>query len=304
MNCQNCNQVIEAGAAFCGNCGYPVQAAVPANPADAQPLNEPFATVNAGGLTAGVPGYAFTAPSQHAGENKALLALLFGIAGIAGSLFMALIGLVLGIAGLIMGTMSRSSTKRDLSTAGLAISSLAVLTSLAVWTYVVKHDSALQNNASQTHNVTAPAVSASGLSTPCYSTGFVDKLNVSNSADSCDMSAFNGSTLDNSTNAYKVAADQSQIANARNFTSLVKAALEKDVKNNLPGFAINTEQVTEFAGSPAYIVSTFDKAHGISVVEAAVLHQVENGENIFILVHAMDGRTADLSTLEAQWQWK
>jgi hypothetical protein len=295
MNCQNCKEVIEPGAVYCGNCGQPVQ-----------PAAVPFTPVQAAALAAGVPGYALATPSQHTGENKALLALLFGIAGIVGGLFMALVGLALGIAGLAMGTMSRSSTKKGLSTAGLAMSSVAILASLGVWTYAIKHNPASQKGTSQTaaHNINAPAVSASDLSTPCYSTGFVDKLNVSNAAGSCDMSAFNGTTLDNSTNAYKVYADRSPIANAKNFTSLVKPALEKDVKNNLPGFAVDSEQVAQFAGSPAYIVSTSNNAQGIALVEAAVLRQVNNGDNIFILVHAASGRTTDLSTLEAQWQWK
>lgn len=69
------------------------------------------------------------------GGTKALLSLLFGLAGLVGALFMALIGLALGLAGLTMGTMSRSSTKRGLSTAGLIVSSLAILASLAVWAY-------------------------------------------------------------------------------------------------------------------------------------------------------------------------
>jgi hypothetical protein len=295
MNCQNCKEVIEPGAAFCGNCGQPFQ-----------PAAVPFTPVQAVALAAGVPSYALATPSQHTGENKALLALLFGIAGIVGGLFMALIGLALGISGIVMGTLSRSSTKRGLSTAGLAMSSLAIVASLGVWTYAIKHDPASQKGTSKTtaHSINAPAVSASSLSTPCYSTGFVDKLNVSNASGSCDMNAFNGTTLDNSTNAYKVYADQSPIANAKNFTSLVKPALEKDVKNNLPGFAVDSEQVAEFAGSPAYIVSTSNNAQGIALVEAAVLRQVNNGDNVFILVHAATGRTTDLSTLEAQWQWK
>jgi len=332
MNCQNCNEVIEAGAAFCGNCGQPFRSATvmppapPPNPAasitnipvavspiaqvwqnqpaiaeNPQPLNGPFAAA-----AEGVPGYALATPAQHTGEQKALLALLFGVAGIVGALFMAIIGLALGIAGLVMGTMSRSGTKRGLSTAGLFISSLAILASLAVWTYAIKHDPALQQSASQptSHNVTAPAVSASDLSTPCYSAGFVDKLNVSNSPNSCDMNAFNGSSLDTSTNAYKVYADQSSAANTNNFTSIVKPALEKDVKDSLPGFIVDREQAAQFAGSPAYIINTSDNAQGVALVEAAVLHPIGNGENIFILVHAAAGRTTDLSTLEAQWQWK
>ncbi|HEY5442056.1 MAG TPA: zinc ribbon domain-containing protein, partial [Candidatus Saccharimonadales bacterium] len=146
MNCSKCHHALDADAAFCGNCGQPVaQAAQPSSspieqviqnqPAAAppQPLNAPLAAA------AGVPAYAVALPGQHSGDNKAVLALLFGIAGIVGALFIVLLGLVLGLAGLIMGTMSRSSSKRGLSTAGLVVSSVAILGSLGVWAYAVKH---------------------------------------------------------------------------------------------------------------------------------------------------------------------
>lgn len=307
MNCPKCNQPVEATAAFCGNCGQallvaavpPVRPTAVMPPASAQPL--PIAAP----AVAAVPAYALAQPARHINENKAWLSLVFGLVGIAGALFLALLGLVLGIAGLVLGTMSHSGTRRGISTAGLVVSSLAILGSLGVWVYAIDHDSALHKTpASVTHGITAPAVSSSSLTTPCYSVGFVDKLNISHSNNSCDSSAFNGPTIDSSSNAYKVYADQSTTATAVNFNSLVKPAIEKDVKDNLPGFSINSEQASQFAGSPAYVVNASNKSSGVAIVEAAVLHQVGNGDNVFILVHAINGPKADLSTIEAQWQWK
>lgn len=325
MDCPNCHQPIEAGAAFCGNCGQPLQAGqqqvvspppapppaplspiaqVISNPSPAPQAQIGTPVVAGGGVAAGVPGYALANPARHAGETKALLSLVFGIAGIVGALFVAILGLALGITGIIMGTMSRSSGKRGLSTAGLVFSSLAILAGLAVWTYAIKHDPRLSQNAPANHSITAPSVASAQVSTPCYSAGFVDKLNISSASDSCDMKAFNGTTIESSTNAYKVYADTSQIVSADNYASLFKSAIEKDVKENLPGFTTDSETVTQFAGSPAYVVQTSDKVHGVAIVEAAVWHQVKAGDNIFILVHALNGRSADLNTLEAQWQWK
>jgi len=311
MTCPNCHQATEDGAAFCGNCGQALQSPItkmvnnqPPETNDT-PLPGPLAAAGNSGMAAGIPSYALAKPGQHAGETKALLSLIFGIAGIAGALFLALIGLVLGTAGIIMGTMSRSGPKRGLSTAGLVFSSLAILASLAVWTYAVRHDPRFSQNAtSAAPGVSAPSVAASDVSTPCYSAGFVNQLNVSNGADSCDMSAFNGPTLNNSTNAYKVYADTSQTVNAQDYAGVFKPALEKDVKSNLPDFTIDSEAAGSFAGSPAYIISTSDKAQGVAVVEAAVLHRAGPGENVFVMVHAVSGQSADLTTLEAQWQWK
>ncbi len=287
MNCPNCSQQVEAGAVYCGNCGQALQA-----------RPSPVATA--------MPSYAVAVPSRQSGELKALVSLLLGITGIVGGLFMALFGLLLGIAGLVSGTMARRTYKRGLSMAGLIASSLAIVVGLGVWIYAIQHDPRLNPDASQVSHApsTLPAVTADGLSTPCYTTGFVNQLNVSNNANSCDMNAYNGETLNTSTNAYKVYADKAQIETVNAFLPVAKSALEKDVANNLAGFEIKSERVATFAGSPAYVINASDKVHDVTVVEAAVLHKVGNGDNIFILVHATSGSTTDLDVLEAQWQWK
>lgn len=327
MNCPNCHQDTEAGAAFCGNCGCALRqsqsagAAPPAPPPiplspiaravnqgdtnTAQPAIGRLAAAGTAGGVARVPSYALANPAGHVDETKALLSLLFGIAGLAGALFIAMIGLSLGIAGIIFGTMSRSSTKRGLSTAGLIFSSLAVLTGLAVWVYAIKHDPRFsQKVVSNDHSLSAPAIASSEVSTPCYSAGLVNQFNVSHGDNGCDMNAFNGTSLDSSTDAYKVYADTSQIVSSGNYTNLFKSALEKDVHDSLPGFSIDGEDSTQFAGSPAYIVNASDKTHNVAVAEEAVYHSVAAGDNVFILVHAVNGKSADLNTLESQWQWK
>lgn len=246
-----------------------------------------------------------TVPAQRRSGQKALWAVLFGLAGLAGTLFAAASGLVLGLAGIVMGSLSRSGSKRGLSTAGLFISSLAILAGLGVWTYAVSHDPALQGNTVPSGNsLSAPAVSTASVSTPCYSVGLVDRLNVINNPHSCDMNAFNGPTLTSSTNVYKVYANTSPTADAENFAGLARRAIEKDIRTNLPDFTITGEQSAEFAGSPAYIAKASDQAQRLVLVEAAVFHSATTGQNVFILVHAANGASTDLSILEAQWQWK
>ncbi len=254
----------------------------------------------------GVAAYAVPIPGQQAAETKALIVLLLGIIGIVGGLFMAVFGLVLGLAGLIIGTIARSQFRRGLNMAGLIVSSLAVLTGLGVWVYAIQHDPRFNpDSAPVSHAQSAtPAVVSADLSTPCYATGFVNRLNVSNSPGSCDMSAFNGQTLGTSTNAYKVYADKTQVESVNSFLGLAKNALEKDVSSNLTGFTLDGERIATFAGSPAYVVNTSDKAHNITVVEAAVMHKVSAGYNVFILVHATSGHSTDLDVLETGWQWK
>jgi hypothetical protein len=286
MNCPHCHQPIEPGAAFCGNCGQPL--------------------VTNAIAEAVVPSYAVATTIQQSGEKPAWLAVLFGVTGIAGALFFALLGLTLGLAGIIMGTMSRSGAQRKLSTTGLVLSSLAVAANLGVWAFAVQHDPRFNQTAAQTntHKVSSTSVVASNLTTPCYTAEFVNKLNISNVTGNCDMAAFNGATISASTDAYKVYADTSPSVTPANFSGIVKAAIEKDLHSSLPSFTIDSEKVTQFAASPAYAVIGSDKAQHVTVLEAAVLHRVKAGDNIFILVHAVNGNSADLNHLEAGWQWQ
>ncbi|MEK7599687.1 MAG: zinc-ribbon domain-containing protein [Patescibacteria group bacterium] len=314
MNCPSCHQDVETGAAFCGNCGAPLQIAasnktvseiahILHNQAEIKNApHGPWVAAGAGGLATRLPSYAFTKPSQHVGETRALLSLLMGTIGIIAAIFMPLIGLCLSITGIIMGTMSRSSAKRGLSTVGIIVSSLAILFSIGAWIYNYNHAAATQDDHQAVRNSSANFTA--DVSTPCYSTGFADKLNVKNNSGSCDMIAFNGSTMDDSTNAYKIYANKSQIVNDREFVGIAKQALEKDVKANLPGFSIVSQKATQFAGSPAYAVTAYNKDQGVSVIEEAVFHQVKNGESIFVIVHAINGSDPNLNELEGQWQWK
>ena len=71
------------------------------------------------GATA-LPAYALPIDGQRVGETKAILSLGFSILSLLITLFFfPLAGLVLAIAGLVLGTLSRSSTKRGVSTAGI-----------------------------------------------------------------------------------------------------------------------------------------------------------------------------------------
>lgn len=281
MECKNCHQSVETGAAFCGNCGTQLAAV--------NPVYESL----------GVE-HALATPEQHTGEIQAVTSVLLGVAGIFGAGFRPFIGLSLGIFGLVLATLTRHSVRRNFSTAGIVFSSLAIVCGLAGWTYAVtqaKHEAKAAS--SQT-----PTSQSANLSTPCYSTNFVDRLNVISKEDSCTMSAFNGDTIETSTTAYKVYASKANINDSFDFTSIAKQALEKDVKDKLPSFEITTQRVSGFAGSPAYTVTAVDKSNRVAVTETAVYHPTESGDNIFVLVHAVNDDNVDLSILEAQWQWK
>lgn len=313
MNCPKCNQLVDPGAAFCGNCGNPISD----RPNEESPIDQILSGHHAKTsahdtkllpAAASAPAYAIPEPAQQQGETKALLSLLLGVIGIAGCYYMALLGLVFGVAGIILGTMSRQSIKKGLSTAGLVTSSLALLAGLGVWAYFITHDPRLQQGQatgkSVQHNVPTNFVAATSLSTPCYYVGFTSKLNVSNLSGSCDMNAFNGGTMDNSSELYKVYASKANISED-GFADTAKSAIESDVHTNLPGFDIKSEKAGQFAGSTAYFVDAKNAKAATDVYEAAVYHQTQQGDNLFVIVHAVaGGDSANLNSLEAQWQWK
>lgn len=319
MNCRHCHRPLDPGAAYCGNCGQAVvvdnslsssthtmsKLAIERTLQAVRGDDDTIAATTGSSLTfndAAIPSYALATPQTHNSEIPAVLSVVCGIAGIAGAGFVALVGLGFGIAGLVLGTTAYAK-KRKLSTVGIVFSSLAIIVGLAVWAYAIKHDSLLRHNNGYGGGVGSAATSAS-IGTPCYSAGFVDSLTIQNSKGSCDMNAYNGRTLDGSTNAYKIYANQIPLVNNNNFSDFAKQALEKDIRSSLPNFHIVKEEVVLFADSPAYIVTTASPSKNVSLIEAAVFHPVQNGENVFILVHAVNGKAVDLRTIEAEWLWR
>lgn len=333
MNCQNCHELLEQGAAFCGNCGYPVQAPAPVVPQNVTPptpaiespqpiqpdapVDQPPAPVlpptptpiapsapGVAGVAPGIPSYALTTPKQHAGETPALLAVIFGVIGIVGSGFLIpIVGFAFGIAGLCAGTVASRIARRRLTVIGLIIAALAIVAGFASLVYNAEHDKNTAPNAQTGQSTTSSRV-ASKLSTPCYTFNLIDQYNVSNSAGSCDATAYNGQSFENSTDIYKIVATKAGSAAAGTFTQLAKQAIDSDVKNNLPGFVISSEGPASFAGSLAYTVYAANKGQDTAVVETGVLHQTTNGYNVFDILHAINGSNVNLQALEAQWQWK
>lgn len=287
MNCPNCSEPVEEGASFCGNCGLQIH--------------------SISNSKKKVPEYALPAAGQAAKETKALLSAIFGVVGILGTLLMPLIGLVFGIAGIAMGTMTRRSNKRRLSTAGIILSSFAVLIGFFTGVYGVKSAMLISDKTAEPSTQTIPnetILASAEFSTPCYSLNFVDRLNVSNSKNSCDLKALDGQSLKTSHEVYKIYASKSDITTVNALNYLGKKALEKDIAKTLPSFEIDSQQATTFAGSPAYVIKASDRSSNVAVIEAVVLHQTGTDKNLFVFLHAQEGKSTDLQTLEAQWRWK
>lgn len=320
MDCSNCHQPLENGAAFCGNCGHPV-----ASSAQFQSLNKSNTTIS-NALTAAhqidaaeitsigapmvsaatgnsnLPAYAVPLAGQQRDHMRAAVALVCGILSLIGSLFMPLIGVVLAICGIILGTMSRRYAKHTIGLVSILISSLGLVAGIASWVYVVSHDPRIAQKDTSNKTNNSAIVSANAVSTPCYEVSLPRQLHVQNPSGSCNMNAFDGENLDTSTTAYKVFATTAAVTNAA-FAELAKSALEKDITSSAPDFTISKETVGTFSGNPAYIV-TATNGKGVTLMEAAVLHSNTGDNNLFVLVYATTDKIVNLQSFEKGWQWK
>lgn len=331
MNCQNCHEPLDPGAAFCGNCGFPVQGNQAAPPAAATTppaqnnqtvgqiwqqdqqmvqtappppaLGVPLPTPGAA-AAATIPTYAKTTTNQHVGETQALLAVICGIIGIAGAAFLIpIIGLAFGVLGLCMGTLSHHVARRRLAMIGLAFSVLAIAAGFAALAYNQQHLKNTTPNA-QTGQSSTSSTLASTLSTPCYSFNLVDQYNVSNSSGSCDATAYNGQSFVSSTDIYKIVAATTDVTAPGSFTEVAKQAIDKDFQTNLPGYSITSQGASSFAGSITYTAYATNPSEDAAVVETVVLHQSSHGENVFDILHGVNGSSVNLQALESKWQWK
>jgi hypothetical protein len=320
MDCPNCGQPVDATAIYCGNCGHPLQQAQ-TNPVAAvtSPIAsvisqtsttsqefEAFGHLATGGAATAVPSYAIDTTHTH-NHLKVILSMVLGLLGIAGAFFIPLLGIAFGITGIILATTATHASGRWLKICALFASIVALLCGLAVWAYIASNNPRLHPAAAQkaaVANSSANAVTSLNLSTPCYSITFPEQLNVENTGGSCVMDAFNGSSLEASSNVYKVLATTSTTITSVNFSAIAKKALENDVAENLPGFTITSEGGGTFASSQAYFINAADSTSDVAVEEGAVMHSSAAGPELYILVHITFGTSANLSGLENNWQWK
>jgi hypothetical protein len=301
---------------YCGNCGHQIQAvnspianAIVGSTGQPQPNASDytfFGNIAANGAGMSLPRYAVDTTHAH-NHLKVILAMVFGVIGIAGAFFIPLLGLILGIAGVVLATTATHDSGKWLKRAAFTMSLFAFLSGLGVWAYVANNNPKLHPQVAQkaaTVNSSANAITALGVSTPCYSITFPENLNIDNASGSCVMNAYNGKTIEASSNVYKVLTSASSTITSANFVGLSKKAIENDVSQNLPGFIISGEGSGTFAGSQAYFVNAADSGSNVAVEEAAVLHSSATGSEVFIIVHITFGTATNLSILESHWQWK
>jgi hypothetical protein len=296
MNCPKCGKPVEAGAAFCGNCGQPLQASIQ------QPqTTAPVVTVSnhgeAGPVAPAQYPQADTSGDEHSSEVRGIIGLILGVIGIPTSI-VPIMGIVFAVAGLILGTTSRSKFKHKVSLFAIVFSSIGILTALGVFTYNVIHDPALHHNsATSSSSSSSNNSNLVAINTLCYSVK-IDRGMNNYQPDGCSFESASTSE------EFNVTAVSNSNITASNFITTAKEVEASGVSSQ-QGHVISEKQGT-FDGSIALIAQSVVNSNGEheNLMTAEVLHPSSGGDNIFIISKGLISGTPSFGSLESTWQWK
>jgi hypothetical protein len=317
FQCPNCKEPVEAGARFCGNCGQPILEAESDEQAkqigqtlisqvysnDPEPLAivDPVRPLTPSGT---LPPYAIALPRHH--YHWPTVGIIFGIVGVFSTFVVPVFGVALGLIGLFFATTTPRHIRSRLKIAALIVSSVALLFGTASEIRLIQHNATMSQKAATLNAQPngSSEVATMSISTPCYAMSFSQVLNVQNPSKSCSFEAYNNSSINTSTDVFKIDGGYSQSLNQQTIDTLGKTAIVQDISKNLPQFTINSQLGGYFAGDPAYYVEAIDQSANQSVMEAIVYHPAKNGDNFFVLLHAANSQSVNLAQLDNQWKWK
>jgi hypothetical protein len=292
MNCPQCGEAVEPGAAFCGNCGQALHT-------DAQTAETNAATPDpASPSNQTVPSYAVADAKQSRSEVKAMVGLIVAVLAVPGAIIPAL-GATLAVVALVLATTLRAGAKKLLRNVAIGFSSLAIVLSVAVYAFNLND---LQQTADSTE--TANSNRVAGVSdTPCYKVSLPQLPTVENANGSCNLQAGSADTLAASSEIFTIDTAKQDNATEAEVMAVAKEIVESTFKSSLPEYTITSQRQGNFADSPAYITDAKD-AKGSTVQMAMIFRPVQHGENIFVLVHGLDNGQASVSVAEEGWEWK
>lgn len=257
-----------------------------------------------------LPSYAVADPLQHKVETKVMVGLILAVLAVPGAV-MPVAGLILAVAALLLVVPLRKLLqKKTLANVSVASAGLGIALSIGTFAYNLNQYNRQQAAAQATDkaavvaddNIGHQAVAGKLIDTPCYSATAPETVNAEITTGSCTVTAYEADTVSNSRNVYKFQAIKEEELTAANLVSAGKDIAANYVTSSLPGFTITGQREGRFADSPAYYIDA-KNSQDVTMQMAIVVRKVTHGENVFILMHAMNGQ-ADLSTVAKDWGWK
>lgn len=283
MNCSRCQEPLDPGAAFCGNCGQPV-ATAPAQ--SGAPATTPGR----------VPAYALAMP--HPGEPKAIIGLVLAVLSVPAAII-PFIGASLSVAAIVLATIVMHAHRRLAST-GLVFAVIGVLLSSTAIVYNVTHSSAASGQEA------ASAGAGQQLQTPCFDLAVPTELHISGDTANCKALISDTADAKQATYGYEIDASTNADVTSRNFDAAVSGAAQ-DIVNSFSSAArrynLTSQSSGTFAGEQAHYLD-LTAPDGTSGRVVGVLHQSTVGYNVFFISLFSRHGTADLSAVERNFTWK
>lgn len=324
MNCAKCNQPLDQGVQFCGNCGQPttppVVSAAPVVPApSASSVSsvatppQPLVAAPASQLVPGLSGLPIQpaiaqtpvmtaatpilAAGDHTAGGKATAGLILGIMSMIAWLF-PLLGFPVAIIGLVMSILGRRSQHRGLAITGMVLSSIGLVLTLLLSFIAVMAE--MKGDA-----LKAPTgLEGKHIETACYIAdlpgGYVDDTQAS----SCTVNAVHS---DGGSSFTLKTVDAPNITDAN-----LNEAARLDVRlvqSKIPGSTIKEEGSSTFAGYKAYQAVIEAGANGSAMIYYVYHPQGYdiNGKKLKVFALIYDTVEAGYEPMEALkkgWQWR
>jgi hypothetical protein len=282
MQCPQCQQITPDDAAFCGNCGAPLTVGA----AEQAGLDNSVAIA--------MPAESVVTPRDK--SRHAIAGFVIALFGLAAWL-VPVAGLVIGLLGLILGSIAFHSHRRVFARSGITLSVIVLAASLFMWV----HSAQRLSGAAQAQDTNASSASdvLQTVTTSCYSTKVPARMQLSGVEGSC---TFQGNDpLSGEQQAVKVLNVPGLSAEG---LANVAAADVRNVLKSVPKGRLHDEHSTLFAGSVAYraTITTPDDSGGMIDY---VFHPTKAG-NLIIVTHSLMHMNADLDigTVEDNWSWQ
>lgn len=289
MVCPQCQQAVDPGAQYCGNCGFKLTFTALTSPFS-PPAQQPQES-------SPLPQTPNTIPSlagqDHSG--KAIASFVLGVLGLPASLI-PIVGVVFGILAIILGSLSIHSRRKALAIIGISLAVITLLASIFLWVMATQELITDQDNG---NSLTAHSGKLQDIHTPCYTTKIPAEMHVTKADDSC---TFLGATPGGKEQT-EVKVIQVPGLSQANLPSAAKADAA-NVIGAIPGGSIGEQGSATFAGSQAYqieIKSTDGSAGLISYV-----YDTTSQGNLVIVLHTQaraNGDNYKLSLIESNWAW-
>lgn len=274
MVCPQCQQTVDPGAQFCGNCGFKLPQTAPA---------------------------AYQPPTQTSSVNtqdhsgKAIAAFVIGVLGLPASLI-PIVGIVFGILAIIFGSISIHSRRKTLAKIGIVFAVIVLLASTFLWVMSAQELAKEQENGG---SLATNSGKLQPITTPCYSTKIPAEMHVTKTDGSCTfLGASAGSKEQTEVKVIQVP--------GLTLASLATAAKADaaNVVGSIPGGKITNQSTATFAGSHAYQIE-IKSTDGSAGIISYVYDTTAQG-NLVIVLHTQaqaHGDNYNLSLIESNWAW-